>query len=235
MEPNDVETLFVAGASGGTGREVLRLAGSRIPTVRALTRDDGKRPQLLRAGADEVIVDDLLQPRALGEALQDVDVVLSALGSGIRDLPASGPLVDGEGAQTLLEAAIGAGVEAFVMESAIGVGDEPASPLASVFDLAIGPIQRAKAGTEAAVRNADIEHTILRPGILTGGPRTDHVTVADPGAKLWGTVSRADVARIMLAAPVTPAAANRTFEVVSTPSFADRGRRIEWQLPGDRH
>lgn len=232
MEANDIETLFVAGASGATGRKILRLAGSRVPTVRALTRDERKRPQLLHAGADEVVIDDLLQPHALGDALQDVDVVLSALGSGIRDLPASGPLVDGEGAQTLLEAALGAAVEVFVMESAIGVGDEPASPLASLFDLAIGPVQRAKGETEAAIRAADIKHTIFRPGVLTGGPRTDHVTVADPGRKLWGTVSRADVARIMLAAPVTPAATNRTFEVVSAPSFAGRGRRIGWQLPG---
>jgi uncharacterized protein YbjT (DUF2867 family) len=118
------------------------------------------------------------------------------------------------------------------MESAIGVGDDPASPLASAFDLAIGPIQRAKAETEAALRSAGVEHTILRPGILTSEPRTDRVTVAEPGAKLWGAVSRADVARIVLAAPVTPAATDRTFEVVSTPSFAGRGRRIDWRLPG---
>jgi len=232
MNPDAVETAFVAGAGGDTGREILRLAGSRVPTVRALTRDESTRRQLLDAGADEVVVDDLLQPKALGDALHDVDIVLSAVGSSIRDVRSGGPFVDGDGAQTLLESAVDAGVEGFVMESAIGVGDEPASPLASVFDLAIGPIQRAKGETEAALRNADVEHTIFRPGILTGGPRTDHATVAEPGAKLWGTVSRADVARLMLAAPVTPAATDRTFEVVSTPSFAGRGRRIEWQLPG---
>ncbi|RLM53515.1 NAD(P)-dependent oxidoreductase [Halobellus sp. Atlit-31R] len=183
-------------------------------------------------GADEVVVDDLLQPQALDEALHDVDVVLSAVGSSIRDARSAGPFVDGKGAQTLLESAVDAAVEVFVMESAIGVGDEPASPLADAFDLAIGPIQRAKGETEAALRSADIEHTIFRPGILTGGPRTDHVTVADPGAKLWGTVSRADIARIMIAAPVTPAATDRTFEVVSAPSFPGRGSHIKWQLPG---
>lgn len=233
MEPDRVDTVFVAGGSGGTGRAMLRLAGPRVSTVRALTRDESKRQQLLNAGADEVVVDDLLHPQALDDALHDVDVVLSAVGSSIRDIRSGGPVVDGEGVQRLLETAVDAGVEAFVMESAIGVGDEPASPLASAFNLAIGPIQRAKADTEAALRRADVEHTIFRPGILTDGPRTDHVTVADPGSKLWGTVSRADVARIMLAAPMTPAATDRTFEVVSTPSFSSRGRRIEWQFPRD--
>jgi uncharacterized protein YbjT (DUF2867 family) len=150
----------------------------------------------------------------------------------VTDVRSDGPFVDGEGARTLLDAAVVAGVEAFVMESALGVGDDPASPLAAAFDLFIGPVQRAKAETERALREADIQHTILRPGALTNGARTDDVTVAEPGAKLWGAVSRADVARLMIAAPVTDAAADRTFEVVSTPAFPERGLAVDWRLPG---
>jgi hypothetical protein len=58
------------------------------------------------------------------------------------------------------------------------------------------------------------------------------VAVADPGAKLWGVVSRADVARLLIGAPVTDAAADRTLEVVSTPAFRGRALDIDWQLPG---
>jgi len=140
--------------------------------------------------------------------------------------------VDGAGTINLLDAAVEAGVEAFVMESAIGVGDEPASPLAAAFDVVIQPIQRAKAEAEAAIREAPVRHTVLRPGVLTNGPRTDTVSVAEPGAKLWGSVSRADVARLMIAAPVTPAAADRTLEVVAKPSFPKRSENFDWQLPG---
>lgn len=233
MEADALNTVLVAGASGATGQQLLRLAAPRVPTVRALTRDPGKREQLLIAGADEVVVDDLLHPQQLEGALTDVDVVMSAVGSSLNDIRSSGPLVDGRGAQMLLEAAVDADVDAFVMESAIGVGDDSASWLAGIFNLVIAPIQRAKAETEAALRGADIEYTIFRPGILTDGSRTDDVTVAEPGAKLWGSVSRADVARVMLAAPTTPAASNRTFEVIHTPSLSDRGLRIDWQLPGD--
>jgi len=231
MDPTDVETVLVAGASGETGRELLRLLGSRVDTVRGLTRSPEKERDLRRAGADEVVVEDLLDPADLSGAIVDVDVVLSAVGSTFRDALSPGPLVDGEGAQSLVAVAAEAGVEALVMESAIGVGDDPASPLATAFDAAIGPIQRAKAETEAALRDAEIRHTILRPGVLTSGPRTDDVTVAKPGAKLWGTVTRADVARLMVAAPVTEAAANRTFEVVGQPRFETRRRSIDWQLP----
>lgn len=233
MESDEVETVFVAGASGGTGRAVLRLLGPRVPTVRALTRSPGKRDTLRRAGADEVVVDDLLDPRHLDDALADVDAVVSAVGSDIADAFSSGPFVDGEGAQTLLDAAVAADVDAFVMESALGVGDEPASPLATAFEAVIAPIQRAKAETEAALRAAPVRHTVLRPGVLTNGPRTDDVTVAEPGAKLYGSVSRADVARLLVAAPVTERAAGATFEVVATPSFPDRAVDVDWRLPGD--
>ncbi|PSQ12150.1 3-beta hydroxysteroid dehydrogenase [Halobacteriales archaeon QS_7_69_60] len=210
MEPDDVDVVFVAGASGGTGREVLRLLGGREPTVRALTRSAERRERLLAAGADEVVVDDLLDPTDLRSPLEGVDVVLSAVGSGVAEVWSSGP----------------------VMESALGVGDEPASALATTFNLFIGPVQRAKAEAEAALRAAPVRHTVLRPGALTNGSRIDDVTVAEPGAKLWGLVSRADVARLMVAAPTTPDAADRTFEVVATPSFRDRALAVDWRLPG---
>jgi len=232
MDTDDVETVLVAGASGDTGQEVLRLLGPRVPTVRGLTRSPGKRRLLRRAGADEVVVDDLLDPTDLAGALDGVDVVVSAVGSEAGELLGSGPYVDGEGAQALLDAAVTAGVEAFVMESAIGVGDDPASPLATAFDLFIRPIQAAKAETEATLRSSPLRHTILRPGVLTNGPRTDDVTVAEPGAELYGTVSRADIARLLVAAPVTRGAADTTFEVVGRPAFPDRATALDWQLPG---
>jgi uncharacterized protein YbjT (DUF2867 family) len=201
--------------------------------VRALTRSADRRASLRAAGADEVVVDDLLDPTGLDDAVAGVDAVLSTVGSGAGDVFAGRPLVDGTGTRNLLEAAVEADVEAFVMESALGVGEEPASRLGGLFDLVIGPVQRAKADAERAVRDAPVRHTILRPGILTNGPRTDAVTVAEPGAKLWGTVSRRDVARLVVAAPVTAAAADRTFEVVSRPRFRDRALSVDWQMPGD--
>jgi NmrA-like family. len=70
MDPDNVDTVLVAGASGDTGRAVLRLLGPRVPTVRALTRSPEKRQTLRRAGADEVVVDDLLDPADLAGAVE---------------------------------------------------------------------------------------------------------------------------------------------------------------------
>jgi uncharacterized protein YbjT (DUF2867 family) len=232
MDTRDVDAVLIAGATGRTGREVLRRVGPRVETVRALTRSAEATVDLRTVGADEVVVDDLLDPNDLAAAVDGVDAVVSAVGSAASAVRAGPPYVDGAGNRALLAAAVDAGVDAFVMESAIGVGPEPASPLASAFDAFIGPLQEAKAEAEAAIRDAPIRHTILRPGVLTNGRRTGLVTTAEPGEKLWGTVSRADVAWLMAAAPTTEGAADRTFEVVSTPNFPDRGVDVNWTLPG---
>ena len=94
MTTNDVTTALVAGATGGTGREVLRRAGSRVDTVRALTRSPGATADLRAAGADEVAVDDLLDPDDLAAVVDGVDVVISAVGSAasVRRVPPAPPV-----------------------------------------------------------------------------------------------------------------------------------------------
>ncbi|ERG96148.1 NAD(P)H-binding protein [Haloquadratum walsbyi] len=227
------QTLFIAGASGDTGRAVLRLAESRVPTIRALTRSETKRSMLHEAGADEVVVDDLLNPDDLETALTDVDAIISTVGSTLGDIRSADRFVDGAGTRALVDTAVSADVDTFCMESAIGVGTGSASPLATVFNTIIGPIQAAKADAEAAIRKAPFRHVIIQPGVLTNGPRTDTVTVAetDSDANLWGTISRADVARVLLGALVTPAATNKTFEVTSTPQPMASASNTAWQLP----
>lgn len=230
MVVKEMETVLIAGATGGTGQAIIELISPRVENVRAVTRSADAVSQLETAGVDEVFVDDLLDPTDLDAAVDGVDAVLSAVGTAPRAVFSGPPYVDGQGAQALLRPAVRADVEAFCMVSALGVGDETASPLGTLFNLLIGPVQKAKSETEAAVRAAPIRHTIFRPGVLTNGPRTDSVTVADPGAKLWGFVSRRDVARLMVAAPVTDAAANRTLEVTATPQLERKGLDIEWEL-----
>ncbi|QAU14019.1 SDR family oxidoreductase [Halorubrum sp. BOL3-1] len=231
MTDIEPDTILVAGASGGTGREILRLAAPRHVRIRALTRSSETAPTLRSAGADEVVVDDLLDPGDLNTAVSGVDAVISTVGTAPTAIRRGPPYVDGAGNCALVDAADAAGVETFVMESAIGVGPEPASRLAGAFDAFIGPLQEAKATAESAIRSASLTHTILRPGVLTDGRRTDLTTVARPGSKLWGTVSRSDVARLLLSAPTTSEAENETFELVSTPRFPKRDARIPWTMP----
>jgi len=72
MEQTDYGCVLVGGASGATGRAVLRLLGPRPPTVRALTTSPDAGGELREAGADEVVIDDLLTPDDLDSALEVV-------------------------------------------------------------------------------------------------------------------------------------------------------------------
>ena len=226
-----IERVLLAGASGGTGRRALdRLAGSSV-AVRALTSSPGKVDPLTKRGADEVVVGDLLDPADAGDAVEGCDAVISAVGTSPLDVYRGGPLVDGEGNANLAEAAAAAGVRAFVMVSALGVGPERPGPMGRLFRLAVGPTIRAKRRGEAAIRESGLRHTILRAGALAPDWLAGEVVAADPGAGLWGPIARTDVARLAVAAPFDPAAADRTVEVVRNPLLGGRGEVANWQGP----
>lgn len=227
----DAGRVLVAGASGGTGQEVLRVLGATDHTVRATTRSP-EAVLALEAVADEVVVGDLLDRSDAARVVEDVDVVISTVGSSPRRV-LSGYLrdrrfVDGEGTVNLVDAAERADVRTFVMESSLGVGEDRGSWMARGFRMAIKPVLAAKAAGEAAVRDSGLRYTILRPGVLTNGPVTRDVPIAPAGTGLWGFVSRADVAELLVASVATESAANRTLEVARHPLGGDGTLDVDW-------
>lgn len=209
-----IETVLVAGASGKTGREILNLLRTTDLRVRAMTRDPETVPRLERLGADEVIVGDLLHQADADRAVRDVDAVLCAVGTRPGPNALTGEFVDGQGVVNLVDAAIEEGVERFVFESSLGVGNAKKG-FSLPARLLIAPILRAKDEAETHLRGSGLTYTILRPGGLTNGPPSGEIVVGEGGDSVSGRISRADVARLMVAAPFTPDAKNRTFEVVS--------------------
>jgi len=227
-----IDRVLLAGATGGTGLralDALERAGYR---VRAVTRSESKTDRLRRRGADEVVVGDLFDPDTADRAVEGCDAVCSCLGtSPVRltrsRLPGSDlPLVDGVGNRNLVAAAEAHGPRAFVLQSALGVDGDRGSWLARLFALTVGPTNRAKAAAEAALREADLRHTIVRSGFLTTrltplavGP----LLAAPAGSGLWGPSPRRDVARVMVGALDEPDAADETLEVVRNPLLEGRG------------
>jgi uncharacterized protein YbjT (DUF2867 family) len=225
------DRVLLAGASGNTGQEVLKILRSTDLTVRALTSSSEKVEQLEQRGADEVIICDLMNQEDVASAVDGIDVVYTAVGSQPSEILFASEFVDGQGNINLVEAAANADVDAFVMESALGVDGDRASLMARMTAILIRPINDAKTRAERAIRESGLRYTILRPGILTSGTATTNVQVAPAETGLWGTVSRADVARLMVGAPFTPATANETLEVVHNPLVRRRSLDIDWQLP----
>lgn len=226
-----VERVLLAGASGQTGQQVLRQLARTDIDVRALTRSAEKTDRLQRYGADDVAVGNLMISDDARTAVEGMDAVFTAVGSSPQKVLRGEEFVDGTGNINLVEAAVDAGVDTVVMVSSLGVGDDRNSWLARSFRLAIRPVVAAKTRAETVLRDADLQHTILRPGVLTPTWLSGSVQVADAGTGLWGTVARTDVARLMVAAPFTPPAANRTFELAANPLMRQQGLDIDWQQP----
>lgn len=231
MDADDDTTVLLAGASGDTGRRVLYLLARSDLDVRAITSSPGKVDRLERAGADEALVCDLFDRSDAQRAVEGVDIVLTTVGSTPQEVFLADELVDGPGNINLVESAANVGVETIVMESSLGVGGDRASPMARFFGLAIGRVLDAKTDAERAIRESGTDYTIFRPGVLTAGAATDDVQVASAESGLWGAVSRADVARLVTAAPFTTGARDRTLDVVRNPLLRDRSERVDWQHP----
>lgn len=233
MNPRTISTVLVTGASGRTGRETLRELTDTPLHVRALTRSETNRESLIKDGADEVVIGDLLDSADARAAVENCDVVLFTAGSSLfTGLLRPNRVVDGDGAINLIEAAADEGVRAFVLQSSIGVGNSRLGMPLWARLIVLRWTVREKERAERALRESGLEYVVFRPGWLTDDPATNDVLLTEGGGSMTGAVPRADVARLMVAALSTPDALNRTFEVVARDTAEDVDTRglvsVEW-------
>lgn len=205
--------VLVAGATGGTGQETVRQALARGYAVRVLVRnEDAARPLL----GDKVqyAVGNVRDPATVERAMKGATWVVSALGSNSQRDPENKPeYIDYGGVKTLVEAAKAAGVKQFVLVSSVGV-THPDHPLNKMFD----NIMTWKLKGEDALRASGVPYTVVRPGGLRNAPAGQNAlatTQGDP-AGANGSISRADVAAVCVAALGNKTALGKTFEVVGT-------------------
>ena len=214
-------SILVVGATGGTGKEVVRQAREAGYKVRALVRDaDKARAQL---GSDvELVVGDVRTGAGVAAAVRGVDYVVSALGSNVRNDPSTTPeRVDYGGVRDLVNAAASAKVKHFVLVSSMGVTHDD-HPLNKMF----GNILVWKRKGEEAVRASGVPYTIVRPGGLldTPGGKAGIRAFQGDDLKNNGRIPRADVAAVCLNALGNPRAASKTFEIVS----GAEGSSVDW-------
>lgn len=191
--------ILIVGATGGTGRELVKQALERGHDVVALARNPSKvnvQHERLR-----VVKGDVMNPSTLDVAMKDVDAVVSALGHK-RYLGPSNIL--SQGTRNLIDAMERNGVQRLVVESALGVGDS-AGRLGVYYTLFVIPFILPfywydKGRQERIVRASNVEWIIVRPAQLTKGrKRGTYKHGPKVGNYLWSlSISRADVADFML-------------------------------------
>ena len=190
--------LLIAGASGRTGRLLTERALGHGHDVTALVRDASSFPE---PGEHlRVVVGDVLSPETLVPAVEGQEAVISVL----APRPRTNGRVYVEGTRNLADAAARAGVRRFVAVSADGAGAESGTlTLAYRLVMRIPVVARLYpdiALMESELRSrTDLDWTVVRPPILTNGPRSGVVREA-VGPVLAGglRLSRADLAQYLL-------------------------------------
>jgi uncharacterized protein YbjT (DUF2867 family) len=201
-----MSTIVIAGGHGKIALRLARLLSDRGDTVRSLIRNPHHEAGVRSSGA-EVVVADMEALDDLSEFVDGADGVVFAAGAG----PGSGAerkrTVDYGAAVKLLTAAQRTGAGRYLMVSAMGA-DNPGAG-----SEAMRPYLQAKADADAAVADSDRDWTIVRPGGLTDDPGTGLVDVA-PSLGRFGSITRDDVAAVLMGCLDEPRTVGATFEVL---------------------
>ncbi|GAA2392401.1 SDR family oxidoreductase [Streptomyces glaucosporus] len=214
--------LTVLGATGGTGRQLVRQALDAGHRVTAVVRDParlavGPGP----SGSLEVVTADVTDAKALRPAVEGRDAVLSALGAGGNKQARAFPVAS-RGTRAALGAMESCGVRRLVVVSAAPVGPAPEGDSLSgrlahaVLRRALSAVYADLAAMEEALRNSSAEWTVLRPPQLVDKPLTGRYERVPGGAvPRRHRIARADLAHAMLAALDDPATVRQVLGVAS--------------------
>ena len=204
--------VLVTGGTGFVGPAIVRALVENGHTVRVLEHTPGASADLPNQDAVQGSMTDAASLRSAVEG-QDVVVHLVAILTGKPDQFRS--VMEG-GTRDLLAAARDAGVQRFVLMSALGTTEE-------TKDLV--PYYGAKWQMEQDVKASGLEHVILRPSFVFGPEggalgqfkkiaKLAPVTpIVGPGTQRIQPIWIDDVAAYFAAAVEKPEAANRTFEL----------------------
>jgi putative NADH-flavin reductase len=191
--------VLIVGASKGIGLETTRQALYAGHHVRALARSATaiavSNPSL------EKIQGDALKTVDVEAALVGVDVVIQTLGVGLGDLFRPVHLFS-DATRVLIAAMRSQSVKRLICVTGFGAGDSRASisclqrlPFQIVFGRAYGD----KSLQERLIKESELDWTIVRPGVLTSGPRTGRYKIlSDPSKWRNGIISRVDVADFLV-------------------------------------
>jgi uncharacterized protein YbjT (DUF2867 family) len=198
--------VVIAGGHGQIALRMARLLSARGDTVRSLIRNPGHEAGVHATGAEPVVAD-MEELDDLSEFVGGADAVVFAAGAGPGSGAARKRTVDLGAAVKLLDAAARTGARRYLMVSAMGAAD-PASG-----SEAMRPYLDAKAEADAAVAASDLDWTIVRPGGLTNDPGTGLIQAA-PSLGRRGTITRDDVAAVLVACLDEPRTVGATFDVL---------------------
>jgi uncharacterized protein YbjT (DUF2867 family) len=213
--------VVVAGASGRTGKFVLRRLAAGKWSYRPLTRSRVAAVKRLgpEFAGESWVEADVRDPFQLAAALAGADYVISVIGTTRIKGPESAEFVDNGGVKNLVDAAVREGVQHFVLLTAMGVTDA-SHPLNKLTNDTL--VWRLRG--EDYLRASGLNYTIVRPAGLREEPSGTWALRFEQGDH-WknhkgAILSRDDAADLMVEALKNPALRNVTLEAWGDPAVA---------------
>lgn len=216
--------VFVAGATGETGRRIVQELVARNISLCALVRDQQKAESILAPDV-ELVVGDVLKPESLKATLADSTVVICATGAKPSFNPLEPYQVDFEGTKNLIDAAKAKHIEHFILVSSLCVS-QFFHPL-NLFWLILAWKKQA----EEYLQKSGLTYTIVRPGGLKNEDNSDAIIMQGADTLFDGSIPRQKVAQVCVESLFAPAAHNKIVEIVAKPdattkSFQELFERI---------
>ncbi|MBY8912591.1 SDR family oxidoreductase [Bacillus sp. YC2] len=184
--------VFLIGANGQIGQRLVGLVQKDgRHTVRAMVRNQEQKEALQAAGTEAVTANLEGSTEDIAKAAQGCDAVVFAAGSGGSTGYDKTLLIDLDGAAKAIEAAKSAGIDRFVMVSALQAHNR------ENWNESLKPYYAAKHYADKILEASGLTYTIIRPGGLLNDPGTGMVAAAADLER--GSISREDVAQTVLA------------------------------------
>jgi putative NADH-flavin reductase len=190
--------ILIFGATGGTGRELVRQALEAGHAVTAFVRDPAKIADIQHPSL-AFISGDVLNVEDVGSSVAGHDAVLFAVGAGPKRTT-----IREQGTRNVIEAMQANGVRRLVCLSSFGVGDSRGDLPFFTRYVVVGLFLRHAFADherqEALVRECALDWTLVRPPHLKDGARTgtyQHGLALQYG-NIRGWIARSDLADFML-------------------------------------
>jgi uncharacterized protein YbjT (DUF2867 family) len=135
--------------------------------------------------------------------VKNADKVIFAAGSNGKNVTD----VDQEGAKRMIDATKKVGVSKFVMLSSMGASTPSANKDMEAY-------MQAKQNADEHLKASGLSYSIVRPGALTDDDGTGKIELKEKLEKR-GSISRADVAKTLVAALEDDVKQHQTFEILS--------------------
>ncbi len=206
---SSTSAIFLAGASRGVGREIAHCLVQRSLKVKALLRSPEAQSELAALGIT-VAIGDALNSAEVEQAM--LEEPISAVISTIGGLPKDGQRADFLGNKNLIDAAVKANVQKFILVSSIGSGSSAVALPPQALQT-LGAVLIEKEQAEQHLIASGLTYTIVRPGGLKSEPATGNaVLTTDP--TIAGSIHRADVAALVCQCLLSDRANNRVLSAV---------------------